>query len=65
VCHYYPQGPDAEIEHGHDDEELYNFEMMVVLEKDKVTFDFDPYSNLNVNDILKKWGYFPGMVIGQ
>ena len=42
-----------EIEHNCNEEELYNFETMVVLEKDRAR-DFDPYSNLNVNVILKK-----------
>jgi len=52
------KGLVLEINHNCNDEELYNFEMMAVFETDKVPFNFDPYSNLNVNDILKKWGYF-------
>jgi len=28
-----------------DDEELYNFKMIVVMEKDQEPFDFDPFSN--------------------
>ena len=38
---------------------------MAVLEKDKAPLDFDTYSNLNVNIILKKLGYFTGMIIGK
>jgi len=35
------------------------------LEKDQTPFDFNPYSNLNVKAVLKKWGYFLGMAIEQ
>jgi len=37
--------------------------MVVALEKDKAPFNFHPYSKLNGNAILKKWGYFPRMAI--
>ena len=43
------KGPVPEIEHHHDDEELYNFKTVMALEKDKAAFGSDPYSNLNVN----------------
>ena len=55
------EGLVLEMEYDCYDEELYNFEIAAALEKDKAPFDFDPY--LNVNAILKMWGYFPGMVI--
>ena len=44
-----------EIDHNYNDKELYNFETMAVLEKDKAPFEFDPYSNLNVNVVLRNW----------
>jgi len=53
-----------EVEHSRNDEELYNFKAIAVLEKDQAPFDFDPRSNLNVNGILKKWGYFLGLALG-
>ena len=37
-------GPVLEVEHSQDDEELYNLETIAILEKDQVSFDFDPYS---------------------
>jgi len=43
------KGIVLEIEHNHNDEELNNFEIVVVVEENKTHFDFDPYSNLNVN----------------
>jgi len=59
------KGLVLEIKHNRDDKELYNFETVTTLEKAKAPFNFDPYSNLNVNPILKKWGYFSGMTIGR
>ena len=47
------KGLPLEIEPTHDDEELYNIEMVVGLGKDQAPFDFNPHSNLNENDILK------------
>jgi len=58
------KNPMLEIDHNRNDEEFYKFETEIVLEKDKLPFDFDPYSNLNVNAILTKWGYFLRMTIG-
>ena len=57
------QGASIGIEHNCNDEEIYNFETMSILENDKAPFDFDPYSNLNMNAILKKWCYFLRMAI--
>ena len=37
--------------------------LMVVSKKDGASFNFDPYSNLNVNVVLRKWGYFLGIAI--
>jgi len=51
------KGPALQTVHNPNNEELYNFEMVAVLKKDKAPFDFNPYSNLHVNAILKKWGY--------
>ena len=48
------KGPVLVIEHNHNSEELYNFETVAILKKDQVPFDFDCYSNLNINNILKK-----------
>ena len=48
-----------EIEHNGHDKELYNCETIAALEKDQVPFDFDPDSNLSLNDILKKMRIFP------
>ena len=52
-----------EIKHDRDNEEFYNFEIVAALEKDKASFNFDLYSNLNLNSILKKWAHFLGMAI--
>jgi len=38
-----------EIEHNCNHEELYNSEMVALLEKDKIPLNFNAYSNLNVN----------------
>ena len=51
------KGPVLEIENDYDDEELYSFEIVATLEKDRALFDFILYSSLNVNAILKIWGY--------
>ena len=32
-----------EVGHGRNDEELYNFETIAILEKDQALFDFNPY----------------------
>ncbi|KAJ8422214.1 hypothetical protein Cgig2_032931 [Carnegiea gigantea] len=48
------KGLVLEVEYNRNDEELYNFETMAFLEKDKAPLDFDPGSNLNMNDILKR-----------
>jgi len=53
-----------EVERRQDDEELHNFKIIAVLEKDQGRFNFDLYSNLNVNAILRRCGYFPGLAIG-
>ena len=45
------KGPVPEIEHNHNEEELYNFEMVAVSKKEKNSLKFDPYSNLNVTAI--------------
>jgi len=39
--------------------------MGAALEKDKTLFHFDCYSNLNVNTILNKGGYFLRMTMGR
>lgn len=39
------KGPIPKIEHNCNDEKLYNFKTVAVLEKDKALFDFDPDSN--------------------
>ena len=56
--------PELETKHGHNHKELYNFETVFVLEKDKTPFDFDPYSNLSVNAILKTLGNFLRVTTG-
>jgi len=38
--------------------------MIAALEKDRSHLDFDPYLNINVNAILKRWGYFLGLALG-
>ena len=48
------KAPVLEIEHNRNDEELYNFETVEVLEQNKAPYEFDPYANLNMNVILKK-----------
>ena len=48
------EGVVLEVEHSRNDEKLNNFEKMAILEKDQAPFDFNPYSNLNVNAILKR-----------
>ena len=59
------KGPELEIGHNYNDKELYNFERVIVLENGHAPFDFDPYSNLNVNAIIKKQvGHFSGMAMG-
>jgi len=45
------KGSVLEIDHNHDDEELYNFKIITVLKNDKRPFNFDPYLNLNANAI--------------
>lgn len=47
------KGSVPEIEYDYNNEELYNFEIVAVLERERAPFDFNPYSNLNVNAILK------------
>jgi len=47
------------------DEDLYNFEMMATIYKGHASFNFDPYLDFNVNDTLKKLGYFSRMDVGQ
>jgi len=42
------------IEHNWDNEELCNFEIVILLEKDQSSFDSDPHLHLNANAILKK-----------
>lgn len=59
------KGLVLEIDHTYDDVELCNFETVVVLGKDQAPFGFDPYSNLNVNTIHEKFGYFPGKGTGE
>jgi len=59
------KGPILGIEHKCDDEELYNFDTIAMLEKNKVPVDFDSYSNLSINYILKGQGYVPGQVMGK
>ena len=54
-----------EVEHNQANEELYNFKMIAALKKDQAPFEFDPYSNLKANVILKRWGCFLGLAIGQ
>ena len=48
------KGPVLEIRHDRNDEEVYNFERMIVLKQDLGPFDFHPYLNLNVNATFKK-----------
>lgn len=57
------KGPTLEVKHSWNDQEHYNFDTTVVLEKDQALFDFNPYSKLNVNAIIKRWGYFLGLAI--
>jgi len=45
-------GSVLEIKHNHKDDELYNFEIVAILEKDIALFNFYLYLNLNVNAIL-------------
>ena len=47
-----------EVQHDRINEELYNFKTIVFLEKDQAPFDFNPYSNLNVNVISKDGDIF-------
>jgi len=58
------KGLVLKVEHGLDDEELYNFGV-VVLENDQAPFDVDPHPNLNINANLKSEGYFHGQVMGR
>jgi len=55
------KGTVLEMEYDRNDKELYNFKTGETLKKHKAPFDFDPFSNLNVNAILKKWCHFPRM----
>ena len=42
LCAMIPnKGSVLEIEHNHNDKELYNLEIMAVLEKDQAPFNFD------------------------
>jgi len=50
------KGPVLEIQHDCNEEELYYFEIVAVLEKDQVPFEFDPYLNLKVG-MLPRDGY--------
>jgi len=43
----------SEIECNYNDKEPYNFKIVAVIEKDQALFDFDPYSNLNMNAICR------------
>ena len=52
------------MDHNRNDKELYNFEIVAALDKDKAPFDFDPYSLFKCKFILKTWNYFLGMAIG-
>lgn len=49
------------IQHDDNYKDLYGFLTgdILVIEKDHVPFDFDSYSNLNVNVIVRRTWYFP------
>jgi len=64
MCHYYQQRAGVKSGHSWDDEELHNSKTIVAVEKDQASFDFNSYSKLNVNVILKRRGYFLGLAIG-
>src|SRR6187397_2493467 len=54
------------VEHDEEDEDLWGFsldDVPVIEEEEKCHLDFDPYSNTNINAILKKQGHFPGMTL--
>ena len=55
--------PIINVEHDEDDEDLWGFTVSMI-EEDKIPFDFNPHSNLMVNAILRKQGYFPGLSLG-
>ena len=55
-------------DHDEQDEELWGFhdEVVAMIEQDEKTpLDFDPYSNILVNALLKKQGHFPRMTLGR
>ena len=53
--------PIINIDHDDNDEELWGFSVSTIEAGDVSPFEFDPYSNLVVNAVLRKQGYFPGL----
>jgi hypothetical protein len=56
--------PVIHVEHDEQDEDLWGFNVSMIAEEDKVPFDFNPYSNLVINALLRAQGHFPGMTLG-
>ena len=56
------------VDHDEQDEDLWGFqieEVTLIDIEEQTLLDFDPYSNILVNALMKKQGHFPGMTLGQ
>ncbi|XP_021765266.1 uncharacterized protein LOC110729797 [Chenopodium quinoa] len=60
--------PIVHVEHDEEDEDLWGFSLedfLMIEEEEKYHLDFDPYSNVHDNAIMKKQGHFPWMTLGM